>query len=104
MFKVHERYILTAAHCFSQYNNPATIGILVGDHDITTGADTKYSSLYKASSIIRHEQYNTNTKANDIALLLTTSNIIWYRGVAPACLPFNYGYLLFKSFKEIKII
>lgn len=89
-FLVHERYILTAAHCFSSYTNPANIGILVGDHDINVGTDTVYSKLYKAQSIIKHEYYNTVSKVNDIALLVTTSNIIWYRGVAPACLPFKY--------------
>lgn len=45
--------------------------------------------------IQRHEYYNSQTLANDIAILTTESDIIYTRGVGPACLPFLYSRTFF---------
>lgn len=33
---ISERHVLTAAHCLRNFD-PSTVGVLVGDHDLTTG-------------------------------------------------------------------
>jgi len=33
---ISERHVLTAAHCLENVD-PSTVGVLVGDHDLTTG-------------------------------------------------------------------
>lgn len=49
--------------------------------------ETKYSAQYSVQEIIRHPEYQANTVQNDIALLITTIDIEWSRGVGPICLP-----------------
>lgn len=97
--------MLTAAHCvFSSlaalhmpFVHTAAEGsefyILVGDHDITSGADTKYSQLYYVEEVRRHERSDRAGFDNDIALLRTTADIVWSRAVGPACLPFRFLYV-----------
>lgn len=101
--------MLTAAHCVliaadsdqqqqqpQKQHRPADgseFYILAGDHDITTGADTKYSQLYYVEEVRRHERFDRSGFDNDIALLRTTADIIWSRAVGPACLPFRFLYV-----------
>lgn len=88
--------MLTAAHCVASDTDHADGGelyILVGDHDITTGADTKYSQLYYVEEVRRHDGFDRAAFDNDIALLRTTKDIVWSRAVGPACLPFRYLYV-----------
>lgn len=87
---VNYRYIITAAHCVQNTPNPQRIQALVGDHNYRTGLDTPYSLLYDIASIVWHENYNQDTRDNDIAILTTTTSMQWNRGVGPVCLPFNY--------------
>lgn len=97
--------MLTAAHCVSAFSTSSAgpssttdhgdekeFYILVGDHDITTGADTKYSQLYYVEEVRRHQRFDSATGFdNDIALLRTTTDIVWSRAVGPICLPFRYS-------------
>jgi len=65
----------------------------VGDHDISIATDTPFAALYKISKVIRHNNYNSITSNNDIALIQTTEPFKWKRTVGPTCLPFIYaGY------------
>lgn len=66
------------------------LGLLVGDHNITSGTDTPYSALILLSSIKLHEGYNPTVGTNDIAIVRTRSEIMFNTGVGPACLPFKY--------------
>ena len=91
MFQVHYRYIMSAAHCFINEIEPEQILVLVGDHDFTTSFETTYSQFYGVETIIMHEAYDTLTQDNDIALLRTTRDIQFKRGVGPACLPFRFS-------------
>lgn len=99
IFAVQQRYVLTAAHCVapdSDHENGNAFYILVGDHDITTGSDTKYSQLYYVEEVRRHQQFDQAGFEHDIALLRTTDDIVWSRAVGPACLPFSFLYVLTK--------
>ncbi|XP_066140920.1 venom serine protease-like [Euwallacea fornicatus] len=86
---ISDRFVLTAAHCVYA-KDPKTLGILVGDHNITAGEDTPYSALYYVSDYLIHPSYNTATYVNDIAIIKTDSQIIFSNYVGPVCLPFRY--------------
>lgn len=88
---------MTAAHCVQNTPSPQRIQALVGDHNYRTGLDTPYSQIYNIESIVWHENYNQNTRDNDIAVLKTTVDMQWNRGVGPVCLPFNYWYYDFNK-------
>ncbi|XP_037825788.1 venom serine protease [Lucilia sericata] len=98
---VSHRYVLTAAHCARVQTNPANILIRAGRQNLLANPDTMYAADYYVSQIIVHGSYTANPVNNDIALLVTTTNIEWSRGVGPICLPsdanannnFAYNYV-----------
>ena len=96
-FTVAPNYVLSAAHCYGSSMSASNVGVLVGDQDITIGTDTPYSAMYTVSSIIKHTSFSTTTNQNDIALLKTSTSIVYNRGVGPACLPFPYSSTAFEN-------
>ncbi|XP_001861527.2 venom serine protease 34 [Culex quinquefasciatus] len=82
-------HALTAAHC-PLGRSITNLGLLVGDHDITSGTDTSYAALHRLASIRSHESYSTVTKQNDIAIVRTQTEILFTAGVGPACMPFKF--------------
>uniref|UniRef100_A0A182WDZ3 Peptidase S1 domain-containing protein n=1 Tax=Anopheles minimus TaxID=112268 RepID=A0A182WDZ3_9DIPT len=88
---ISSRYVLTAAHCTRAIPSVGRVQALVGDHDYRTGLDTPYSEIYNIEQIIAHENYNEQTRNNDIALLKTIDEMQFNRGVGPICLPFSYS-------------
>lgn len=62
----------------------------MGDHNLNTATDSIYTLDKNIINIKRHENYNPSNQENDIAVLTTDSNIIYTRGVGPACIPFSY--------------
>lgn len=73
------------------------MSILLDDHDYTIGTVTYFAALYGASQWIIHSNYNPSTQINDIALLVTTNDIQYSRGVGPICLPYVYATETFDS-------
>jgi trypsin len=67
-----------------------TIGLLVGEHNIKNGNETPYTVLLRISEFKAHPQFNSDTKANDIALIRTATAMTFTQGVQPVCLPFKY--------------
>lgn len=82
---------MSAAHCFDTFNQPGDIVARLGDHDLRQPTETIYSVDMNIARIVRHPQYNSQTAANDIAILTTATDIIYTRGVGPACLPILYA-------------
>lgn len=80
---------LTAGHCFINDVNPMNYGLLVGEHDTTTGMETNATKLLKVSRIIVHPDFMPTKGGNDIALMVTERDIQYTSRVGPACLPFN---------------
>jgi hypothetical protein len=115
---------LTAAHCLST-RLPADIGLLVGkheitkcnickknkkltreiqgDHDISTGDETDYAALYGVFDIIIHSEYTEAPIENDIALVKTSSQIVYNVGVGPTCLPWKYVFFYIPEGPSIRI-
>ncbi|XP_051967354.1 transmembrane protease serine 13b [Xyrauchen texanus] len=76
-------FIITAAHCFSQeksdYLLPSNWKVYIG-----MVSQLKLPSLYNVKKITIHENYDPDTKNNDIALLILNRPV---SNVQPACLP-----------------
>lgn len=66
------------------------MGIMVGDHDTSIGHDSSYSSLYRISEFFIHPDFNSDTNANDIALVKSQKPLTFSKGVQAACLPFQF--------------
>ncbi|GLV36463.1 uncharacterized protein CBL_08040 [Carabus blaptoides fortunei] len=88
---ISTRYAMSAAHCFRNLAAPQ-VGLLVGEHDISTGTETNATRLYTVQQIRKHENYNPNNgdSPNDIALIKTMDTIVFSMNVGPACLPFRF--------------
>ncbi|EDV59543.2 venom serine protease [Drosophila erecta] len=85
---VAHRYILTAAHCIYQVSWATNIVAIVGTNDLRNPSSSRYYQQYNIQEMIPHEQYVSDPNVNnDIAVLVTASNILWSRGVGPICLP-----------------
>ncbi|XP_069668899.1 venom serine protease-like [Periplaneta americana] len=86
---IAKRYVLTAAHAL--LDRPVNItGVLVGDHDISTGDDTSSAKILLAESFQSHPDYNSDKQMNDIAVIRVDEDIIFSSEVGPACLPFRF--------------
>lgn len=83
------RHVLTAAHCVTQYvDNYEILGIIVGEHDVSTGQDTNVTRLYQVDEIIIHPDYTL--RVNDVAIVRAEDEFDYSMKVGPACLPFYY--------------
>ncbi|XP_046387198.1 venom serine protease-like [Ischnura elegans] len=91
---VSSRYAVTAAHCLFEKDFPKGLGLLVGDHDLTSGSDTPSAKLYRISETVTHPDYVKQTMANDIAVVKVgtrdSEGIAFNDDVGPACLPFRF--------------
>ncbi|XP_063698056.1 venom serine protease-like [Culicoides brevitarsis] len=89
---IHPRYILSAAHCFVShtYRNRYEVKILLGAHNYHDKSTSSYHTAYQFEKIITHPNYETTEQDNDILLLKLTREIIFSRGVGPACLPWKF--------------
>jgi secreted trypsin-like serine protease len=73
--------VLTAAHCITddatgQVSKPETIEVLVGAHDLENSSENPgIRERIKVSAILRHENYDTTTTDNDIALLRLSKSV-----------------------------
>lgn len=84
---ISQEYVITAAHCV-ELRNPSTIGVIVGEHDVTTGSETKATKLFRVSKCIMHPYYNEIH--NDIAVCKIVGTIEYSAEIGPVCLPFQH--------------
>ncbi|XP_019880096.1 phenoloxidase-activating factor 1 [Aethina tumida] len=100
---LNERYILTAAHCISDYilsqRNSSIAGVRVGDHNVNTDRDCETIRNvttcappfqdFRVEKIIPHQMYNPNVNLNyDIGLLRLAGRIdLNKENMRPVCLP-----------------
>ena len=61
--------------------------LLVGEHDVTMFNETTSTKSYKIVNVFRHEDFNDQTNANDIALVITLYTMIYDAGTSNVCLP-----------------
>lgn len=68
-FAVSQHWSISAAHCFDAFPTAANSALLVGDHDVSVGTETKWASAYALDSYLKHPGYVAETSLNDIALV-----------------------------------
>ncbi|XP_055915547.1 serine protease grass-like [Eupeodes corollae] len=93
---IHERYVLTAAHCI-RANSKRVVSVRLGEHDIDstedcTGAGTKRRCAPPIQEIdveeaIYHKDYNPSRFSDDIGMLRLVRNVEIASNVKPICLP-----------------
>ncbi|XP_020801099.1 melanization protease 1-like [Drosophila serrata] len=87
---IHERYILTAAHCIE-----SGITVRVGEYNTDTNPDClgntcfpKYED-FQIKAVLRNRNYVARDFVNDIALLKLTRDIQFNLHIQPICLLLN---------------
>jgi secreted trypsin-like serine protease len=85
---INEKYILTAAHCFSNLNHLliSKYFVVIGSHYINETNPIRF----KIKSIRLHEKYDQNLYLNDIALIELSSKVdLTNLNIGFICLPPN---------------
>ncbi|XP_066600685.1 venom serine protease 34-like [Prorops nasuta] len=85
------RYVLTAAHCVTG-RNVAQLGVIAGEHDLSTGSESNATKLYRISKAIVHPNYVSVTTGSDIAIIQIDGVFTYSNAVGPACLPFQHSF------------
>ncbi|XP_011263108.2 venom serine protease 34 isoform X1 [Camponotus floridanus] len=86
---ISQQYVLTAAHCIER-RDITRIGILVGEHDVTTGNETKATKLFRVNKCIMHPYYKETRQDYDIAICKIIGALKYSAEVGPVCLPFQH--------------
>jgi len=81
---VAKRWVLTAGHCL-RYKTKEQLSVVLGDH-IRSKAEGPEQS-FTVDLIVRHPNYDSKTKDNDIALLKLNKDAVLSKKVNLACLP-----------------
>ncbi|TKS65227.1 Coagulation factor VII [Collichthys lucidus] len=77
-------WILTASHCLESYS-ARSLTVVAGEHNTEVNEGTEQH--IRVAEIIMHENYETITADNDIALLRLASPIVYTAYAVPVCLP-----------------
>ncbi|MEV8589239.1 serine protease [Streptomyces sp. NPDC051180] len=89
---VTERYVLTAAHCLTgSYGSTARVGVLLGDHDLSSSSDSPGAVLAAPARFSVHPDYDPGTQVNDIALIRLAEPVAYREGVSPVGLPVSFS-------------
>ncbi|XP_020346222.1 transmembrane protease serine 9-like [Oncorhynchus kisutch] len=76
------QWVLTAAHCFKQYNKVDFWTVMAGKHDLEN-PNEECQQLVAVSKIVTHMDYNRMTKMHDIALLKLKTPLMFNQCVRP---------------------
>uniref|UniRef100_A0A182VXJ8 Peptidase S1 domain-containing protein n=1 Tax=Anopheles minimus TaxID=112268 RepID=A0A182VXJ8_9DIPT len=78
---ISDRFILTAAHCFS-FGDPVIVRL--GEYDLTVDSTTQLD--FGIAEIIRHPKYRNSRAYHDIALVRLNETVLFSKVIRPACL------------------
>lgn len=84
---ITNKHVLTAAHCVFGKDNLNWARI--GDHDITVEGDVDTAKNYRVKERRLHEEYDSRTFANDIAILVLDEPVEFNYARHTVCLPFE---------------
>lgn len=87
---IHNRFILTAAHCFVGWDeSPTTYEVVVGAYNKVEKSEKQ--KTYLLEDITCHESYKVSSRQiiYDVCILKTAEDIEFNRYVWPICLPDN---------------
>ncbi|KAF2881834.1 hypothetical protein ILUMI_24335 [Ignelater luminosus] len=77
--------ILTAANCLIDFQ-PSDLNVVVGSHKLSSGGD-----VYTIQQLKLHEQFNKNTRENDIGLIILQTPIQYSDNIRPIKLETRYA-------------
>lgn len=75
-------WVISAAHCFRRYNKASFWTVLAGKHDLDNPKENS-QQVVAVSRVIAHNEYNTRTKACDVALLKLKQPLVFNNFVRP---------------------
>ncbi|KZC06605.1 PREDICTED: chymotrypsin-2 [Dufourea novaeangliae] len=78
---LNKRWILTAAHCLTSFNDTA-ITVVLGTNTLDNGGD-----MYRSEKVISHPRYNSALIRNDIGLIKLEKDIVYGDTVKSVALP-----------------
>uniref|UniRef100_A0A182KEY2 Peptidase S1 domain-containing protein n=1 Tax=Anopheles christyi TaxID=43041 RepID=A0A182KEY2_9DIPT len=78
---ISDRFILTAAHCFS-YGDPEIVRL--GEYDLTVDSTTQLD--FGIAEIKRHPEYRNARSYHDVALVRLNETVLFSKVIRPACL------------------
>ncbi|XP_075591411.1 uncharacterized protein LOC124492278 isoform X2 [Dermatophagoides farinae] len=81
---LNERWVVTAAHCFTDVIDESTVFVKLGKYDQTETEPTEV--VTKIQHIIKHPHFSNETFDNDIALVKLTTHIQFNDNIRPICL------------------
>lgn len=86
---IQSQYVLTAAHCVHgmRWQN---IHVRLNQYDRNAGSAAAITKSISKATV--HEEYNTSTLVNDIAILKLSEAVPINGDIRPACLPPNGNY------------
>jgi secreted trypsin-like serine protease len=82
---ISEKYVLSAAHC-EFWNRVHPIIVRLGDQNLRSRHDNVTEVDVPIEAFIRHENYDSRLKKNDIAVVKMRYNVQWRKNIRPACL------------------
>lgn len=82
-------HAISAAHCLTGRNFGKII-LVVGEHDTSNSAESRYTNVYRISAFQKHPNYDPVSGANDISIITTATTMQFNYGVTVACLPFKF--------------
>ncbi|XP_041976362.1 venom serine protease-like [Aricia agestis] len=82
-------YLVTAAHCVVN-KSPNDIGVIVGEHNTSTGTETTATQGFLVKTITIHPQFTQSNYDYDIAILAINGQMTFSDAVGPVCLPFKF--------------
>ncbi|XP_059609031.1 trypsin alpha-3-like [Phlebotomus argentipes] len=74
---VNDRWVVSAAHCFGGRGPNDVIVVLGAQHRVNGGTP------HSLSQVIQHPQWNTQTIANDVAVLQTANPVVFSNLIQP---------------------
>ena len=82
---ISNRHVLTASHCVDGFDKSA-ITIRLGEYSFDQQGESPHKD-FQVSNIKMHEQYDTSTYINDIAILTLDRTTDFSDSIWPICLP-----------------
>ncbi|CAL1684659.1 unnamed protein product [Lasius platythorax] len=79
---ISKRYIITAAHCFNNLNDPSDVLVAVGSNYLDAPR-----IVYQVADFIRHDDFNNYLHINDIGLIRVVQDIKFNKNIQPIALP-----------------
>jgi len=97
---ITNKHVVTAAHCVRD----DMVTVLLGEHVLGNDTDGANPEEYNVTRMIKHENYNSRTFENDIAIVEFDKEVTFKTGIQPACLPSITPGLLNDSFVSEGVI